>query len=90
LFTISGSFEASTSPLKQLALDGWRDVRKDHDQAGVQRTLSHELAKIAGIVRDEYEFFAPKHLSELMIFEPPTILAESHDGLRGRLCLQHP
>ena len=56
------------SPLKQLALEGWRNVRKDHDQAGVQFTLSHELAKIAGIVRDEYEFFAQSYLSEFMIF----------------------
>jgi hypothetical protein len=68
LFIISGSFRGfNESPLKQLALEDWRDVRKDHDQAGMQLTLSHKLAKIAGIVRDEYEFFAQNHLSELMI-----------------------
>src|SRR6266436_608578 len=41
----------------------------DHDQAGVQFELSHQLAEIARVVGDEYEFFAHDHLSELVILE---------------------
>jgi hypothetical protein len=75
------------SPLKQLALEGWRDVRKDHDQAGVQFTLSHQPTEIACVVGNEYEFFAQNHLSELMILEPrPSSPCHMMGLLAGLVC----
>ena len=68
-------------------MEDWRDIRKDHDQAAVQLTLSHEVAKIAGIVRDEYEFFAQNYLSELTIFEPrPSSPSDMMDLVSGVVC----